>query len=611
MTRKQKKTLIRICAAAVIFAAALLVPHRIVSLCLFVAAYLIVGYDVLISAVKKIGSGRFLDEKFLMTVATLGAFAISEFPEAVAVMLFYQVGEFFQSVAVGKSRRSIAALMDIRPDEAVVLRGGAEQTVSPEEVEVGEIILVRPGERIALDGVIVEGATTVNTSALTGESVPLDKAVGDRVISGSVNISGLIKVSTESAAGESTVSKILALVENAAEKKSRAENFITKFSRIYTPCVVGSALLLAVLPPLFLGDWAKWIKNALVFLVVSCPCALVVSVPLSFFGGIGKASREGILVKGANYLEVLSKIDTVVFDKTGTLTKGDFSVTSVCPAGIGEKELLELAAHAESYSPHPIAKAIIAASGAIDKDRVRDITELPGRGVSAVVDGDTVYAGNAALMESVGAKYEVCDRVGTAVYVAKENEYLGHIIISDEIKESAKDAISALKAAGVLRTVMLTGDNADVARSVGEALGIDEVHAGLLPDGKVAALEKLIDADSPLAFVGDGVNDAPVLSRADLGVAMGALGSDAAIEAADVVLMDDDPKKIARAMKIAAKTMRIVKENIIFALAVKGAILVLGALGLANMWIAVFADVGVMVLAVMNAMRILITEKKK
>ena len=610
MTGKQKKILIRIILSAILFTSALFIPQNIVSLCLFIAAYFTVGYDVLLSALRKITYGQLFDEEFLMLIATLGAFAIREYPEAVAVMLFYQVGELFQSIAVGKSRRSIAALMDICPDEAVVLRDREEVTVSPDEVQIGETMIVRPGEKIALDGTVIEGATTLNTSALTGESLPLDKGVGDKVISGSINLSGLIKVRVESTFEESTVSKILALVENAAEKKAKAENFITKFSRYYTPCVVIGALLVAILPSLFTDEWSKWIGRALVFLVVSCPCALVVSVPLSFFGGIGRASREGILIKGANYLETMSKVKTVVFDKTGTLTKGNFKVSEIYSDKLTEKGLIALAAACEAYSTHPIAEAIRCAYGKeTDKSKIDSITELSGMGIKAVLEGETLYVGNAKLMESIGAAYEKSGSIGTVVHIAHNNSYLGHIVISDEIKEEAKDAIDGLRLSGVTKTVMLTGDMHSVANDVASKLSIDEVHAELLPADKVSAVENMLSHTSPLAFVGDGINDAPVLSRADIGIAMGALGSDAAIEAADIVLMDDDPKKIARAIRISRKTMRIVKQNIIFALGVKGAILALGALGFAGMWAAVFADVGVMVLAVMNAMRVLYTEK--
>ncbi len=610
MTKKQKKVLIRIIVSALLFICAILIPNSFISLCFYIASYLFIGYDVLWSAARKIAAGQLFDEEFLMAIATLGAFAIKEYPEAVAVMLFYQIGELFQSIAVGKSRRSIAALMDIRPDEAVVLRDGVEMTVPPDEVSVGEIIIIRPGEKIALDGIIVEGATTLNTSALTGESLPADKAEGDRVISGSVNISGLIKVRTESAFEESTVSRILELVENAAEKKAKTENFITRFSRYYTPCVVIGAILLAFVPPIFSGEWGKWIERALVFLVVSCPCALVISVPLSFFGGIGRASRDGILIKGANYLELLSKIKTVVFDKTGTLTKGNFKVSAIYSDELPESALLALAAAAESYSTHPIAEAIRKAYGKdIDKNRINSISEISGMGIKATLDGETVYVGGAKLMEKIGATYHKCNDYGTVIYISHDNRYLGHIVISDEIKEDAKNAVSELKKVGVTKTVMLTGDLKAVADDVGTKLGVDEIHAELLPAGKVDVLEKMLTPSCPLAFVGDGINDAPVLSRADIGIAMGALGSDAAIEAADVVLMDDAPRKIARAIRISRKTMSIVKENIIFALGVKGAILLLGALGFANMWIAVFADVGVMVIAVMNAMRILYTKR--
>ncbi len=605
MSRKQKKTLARIIIATVLWVAAILVPvEGIWSLTVFLVPYIIIGYDVLRGALRGILRGQVFDEKFLMAIATVGAFAISEYNEACAVMLFYQVGEFFQSVAVGKSRKNIAALMDICPDFAVVLREGGEETVTPDEVAIGETIIVRPGEKIPLDGVILKGSTSVNTAALTGESAPQDKAVGDKVISGTINLTGAIEIRTESVYEDSTVAKILELVENSSEKKARVENFITRFARWYTPCVVIGAVLLAVVPSLITGEWAMWLNRALVFLVVSCPCALVVSVPLSFFGGIGGASREGVLIKGANYLEALAGVDTVVFDKTGTLTKGSFAVNAIHASGIEAKELLSVAAVAESFSAHPVAQSIAAAyKGEIDKKRAGEVKEIAGMGLEATVDGEKYYLGNMALMQKVGANAEKCELTGTVVHIAKEGAYLGHIIINDEIKEQSAEALKSLKALGIKKTVMLTGDSEIVAQNVGSQIGIDEVRAGLLPAGKVEEVEALLAGGAKLAFVGDGINDAPVLSRADVGIAMGALGSDAAIESADIVLMDDNPAKIAIAIKTARKTMRIVRQNIVFALGVKGIILVLGAVGIANMWLAVFGDVGVMVIAILNAMR--------
>ena len=608
MTRKQKRTLWRIVAAAVLCVVIALLPvEGLWRGLLFAIPYLIVGYDVLWSAVRNILHGQVFDEKFLMAIATLGAFAIREYPEAAAVMLFYQIGELFQGIAVGRSRRSIAALMDIAPESAVVLRDGQEEEVSPDEVRVGETILVRPGEKIPLDGVILEGRTTVNTAALTGESLPADKAEGERVISGSINLTGAIKVRTESVYEDSTVAKILELVENSQEKKAHVESFITRFARWYTPCVVVGALLLALIPPLLLGQpWAVWVKRALIFLVVSCPCALVVSVPLSFFGGIGGASREGILIKGANYLETLAKVDTVVFDKTGTLTQGSFAVDAIHPKQIDAEALLDIAAAAESYSQHPVAESIVAAHGGdIDHSRIGQVTEIAGKGLRAEVDGQTFYVGNSALMEQIGADYHDCHLVGTVIHVAREREYLGHIVINDQPKPDAAQAIADLKALGVQKTVMLTGDIQKVAQAVAEKLGVDEVHAGLLPGQKVEQVERMLQSGAKLAFVGDGINDAPVLTRADVGIAMGAMGSDAAIESADIVLMDDKPSRLPLAVKLSRRTMRIVNENIVFALAVKAVILLLGALGIANMWFAVFGDVGVLILAVLNAMRCL------
>ncbi|MBQ9250624.1 MAG: cadmium-translocating P-type ATPase [Oscillospiraceae bacterium] len=608
MTRKQKRTLWRIVAAAVLCIVIALLPvEGLWRGLLFAIPYLIVGYDVLWSAIRNILHGQVFDEKFLMAIATLGAFAIREYPEAAAVMLFYQIGELFQGIAVGRSRRSIAALMDIAPESAVVLRDGQEEEVSPDEVQVGETILVRPGEKIPLDGVILEGCTTVNTAALTGESLPADKAEGERVVSGSINLTGLIKVRTESVYEDSTVAKILELVENSQEKKAHVESFITRFARWYTPCVVIGALLLALIPPLLLGQpWAVWVKRALIFLVVSCPCALVVSVPLSFFGGIGGASREGILIKGANYLETLAKVDTVVFDKTGTLTQGSFAVDAIHPTQIDAQALLDIAAAAESYSQHPVAESIVAAHGGdIDHSRIGQVTEIAGKGLRAEVDGQTFYVGNSALMEQIGADYHDCHLVGTVIHVAREQEYLGHIVISDQLKPDAAQAVADLKVLGVRKTVMLTGDIQKVAQAVAEKLGVDEVHAGLLPGQKVEQVEHMLQGGAKLAFVGDGINDAPVLTRADVGIAMGAMGSDAAIESADIVLMDDKPSRLPLAVKLSRRTMRIVNENIVFALAVKAVILLLGALGIANMWFAVFGDVGVLILAVLNAMRCL------
>ena len=582
-----------------------------VYLVLYLIPYLIIGWDVLWRAVRNIAHGQVFDENFLMALATVGALATGEYPEAVFVMLFYQVGEWFQSYAVDQSRKSITALMDIRPDYANVEGpDGQLQQVDPEEVAVGDTIVIKAGERIPLDGVVLEGSSTVDTAALTGESLPRRAESGDDVISGCVNLSGLLKVRVTKAFAESTVSKILDLVENSASKKAKAENFITKFARYYTPAVVLAAAALAVLPPLLTSmAWVDSIQRALNFLVVSCPCALVISVPLSFFGGIGGASRDGILVKGGNYLEVLARTEIVVFDKTGTLTRGVFNVTAIHPDHCDQGQLLELAALAESYSDHPISRSLKEAYGReMDSSRVSNVEEVAGRGVKAVVDGHTICAGNDKLMEDIGVSWHPCHRVGTTVHVASDGVYLGHIVISDEVKPDAKEAVAALKAAGVRKTVMLTGDAQAVGEDVARRLGLDEVHAQLLPAGKVERVEELLKEVSPkgaLAFVGDGINDAPVLSRADIGIAMGGLGSDAAIEAADIVLMDDKPSKLAHAIRIARRTLSIVKQNIVFALAVKLLVLVLSALGLANMWAAVFADVGVSVLAILNAMRAL------
>ena len=620
MTRKQKKMLVRIAVSAVLLIAAVLVPYQgLWRFALFLPAYFVIGWDVLWRAVRNIAHGQVFDENFLMALATVGAFCTGffgqgEYPEAVFVMLFYQVGELFQSYAVGKSRKSIASLMDIRPDYANVERDGKLLQVDPEEVAVGDTITVKAGEKIPLDGLVLEGSSLVNTSALTGESVPRQVRPGDSVISGCVNQNGLLRVQVTKAFGESTVQKILDLVENASSKKAKAENFITKFARYYTPVVVFCALVLAVVPPLFVGDWTGWVQKALIFLVVSCPCALVISVPLSFFGGIGGASRQGILVKGGNYLEVLADTELVVFDKTGTLTKGVFQVTAIHPEGVSQQELLELAALAESYSDHPISRSLKEAWGkALDTARVGQVEELSGRGVRAQVDGKEVWAGNGKLMEEIGLAYRPSGQVGTVVHVAAEGRYLGYILIADEVKPDAKEAIAALKAQGVKKTVLLTGDAKDVGEAVAQELGLDEAYTQLLPGDKVERVEALLQETSPkgkLAFVGDGINDAPVLSRADIGIAMGALGSDAAIEAADLVLMDDKPSKIAKAMEISKRTLRIVRQNIVFALAVKLLVLMLTPFGLANLWEAVFADVGVMVLAILNASRALQVGRK-
>ena len=613
MTNKQKKTLIRIVSAGVLTVIAALIPlDGIWKRLAFAVPYLVIGWDVLWSAVRNIAHGQVFDEKFLMAVATLGAFAIREYPEAAAVMLFYQIGEWFQSIAVGKSRKSIAALMDIRPEYAVVLREGKEQEVDPEEVEIGEIIVLKPGERIPLDGTVIEGAGSVDTSALTGESLPADKTVGDTVLSGSINLSGVLKVKTSSEYAESTVARILELVENSSEKKARIENFITRFARWYTPLVVISAVLLAVIPPLFLsGSWADWINRALIFLVVSCPCALVVSVPLSFFGGIGGASRDGILVKGANYLEMLSKADTVVFDKTGTLTQGSFAVDAVHPSEISAEELLDIAAAAESYSSHPIAESVVSAfAGDIDRSRIGEIKEIAGMGIEAQIDGKTFFLGNGKLMEKAGAVWHECHLPGTAIHISEDSSYMGHIIINDQIKPEVRESINKLKELGIKQTIMLTGDSEKVAKAVAEKIGVDSYRAELLPAQKVTAVEDLLGSGAHVAFVGDGINDAPVLSRADVGIAMGALGSDAAIESADIVIMDDRISRLPLAIKIAHRTMRIVHENIIIALGVKFAILILSAFGLTNMWWAVFGDVGVLIVAVLNAMRCMIRVKE-
>ena len=622
MNRKQKKVLARILTAAAMLIALKLIPVTgVLQLALYLVAYLVIGYDILKKAWRGILNRQVFDENFLMAVATVGAFALAivsrsgDYVEAIAVMLFYQIGELFQGYAVGKSRRNISALMDIRPDYANIERDGQLEKVDPDEVEIGSVIVVQPGEKVPLDGVILSGASSLNTSALTGESLPRDAKAGDEVISGCINMTGVLRIQTTKAFGESTVSKILELVEDSSSHKSKSENFISKFARVYTPAVCYGALALAVLPPvvrLMLGhpaQWGEWVYRALTFLVISCPCALVISIPLSFFAGIGGASKEGVLIKGSNYLETLSQVKTVVFDKTGTLTQGVFEVSGVHHSEMENEKLLEYAALAECASSHPISKSLQRAYGkAIDRDRVRDIQEISGKGVSAVVDGHAVLAGNDKLMALRGIPFIDCHSVGTIIHIAIDGQYAGHIVISDVVKPHAKEAIERLKHAGVEKTVMLTGDSRRVADQVAGALGVDEVHSELLPADKVAQVEKLLagkGGKDKLAFVGDGINDAPVLSRADIGIAMGAMGSDAAIEAADVVLMDDDPLKIAKAIRISRKCIGIVYQNIVFALAVKFACLALGALGLANMWAAIFADVGVMVLAVLNAIRAL------
>lgn len=621
MSKKQKKVLIRIIISSVLLVA-LMITSKLVQLnkwvefVLFLVPYLIIGYDILKKAIKGIAKGQVFDENFLMAVATIGAVALGDFAEGAAVMLFYQIGELFQSVAVGKSRRNITSLMDIRPDYANVEVDGKLEKVDPDDVEIGTDIIVNPGEKVPIDGVVVSGESTLNTSALTGESVPRSVKSGDEIISGCINLTGVLRIKTSKEFGDSTVSKILDLVENSSMKKSKSENFITKFARYYTPAVCGGALVLAVLPPIvrmIMGEsamWGDWITRALTFLVISCPCALVISIPLSFFAGIGCASANGVLVKGSNYLEALSDIQYIVFDKTGTLTKGVFEVTGIYPAnGFDESTIIGLASYAESASNHPISISLKKYFGKeIKRDSVSDIEEIAGHGVSAVVNGHKVYAGNIKLMHKENIAVDAEHNDGTVVYVSCDGVYAGCIVISDVVKENSKKAISNLKKSGIDKTVMLTGDSKETAKRVAENLGLDEYHAELLPADKVEWVEKLLGEKSPkkkLAFVGDGINDAPVLSRADIGIAMGALGSDAAIEAADIVLMDDDPSKIALARKISVHTLKIVKENIWFALIVKAVCLVLGALGIANMWIAIFADVGVMVLAVLNAIRAL------
>ena len=605
MSGKQKKKLLRILlAAALTLIAALLPLEGGWRLAAFAIPYLAAGWDVLWDAARNIAHGQLFDEQFLMGIATLGAFAVGEYPEAAGVMIFYQVGELFQSIAVGRSRRSIAALMDIRPDYAVVLREGEALRLSPEEVRAGELILVRPGEKIPLDGEITKGRSSVDAAALTGESLPVDRAEGDQVISGSVNLSGPLEIRVSGSYAESTVARILELVENASEKKARAENFITRFARVYTPCVVAAAALLALVPPLlFQGSWGVWINRALIFLMVSCPSALVVSVPLSFFGGIGGASRQGILIKGAGFMETLAGVKTLVFDKTGTLTQGVFAVEAVHPEAVSEEELLDIAAAAERYSAHPVAESIIQAHGGdIDKSRLGAVEELAGLGLRAELDGRQCFVGNGALMDRVGVVWHECELAGTVVHVAVDGRYMGHIVINDRVKPEAAQALAELKRLGVRSTVMLSGDREQVARAVGERLGLDRVYGGLLPEMKVEKVEALLP-EGTLAFVGDGVNDAPVLARADVGIAMGAMGSDAAIESADIVLMDDRLMKLPLAVKISRRTMAIVRQNIALALGVKAVILALGALGYAGMWAAIFGDVGVMVVAVLNAMR--------
>ena len=622
MNKKQKKMLTRILIAAAMLIALKLIPVTgILQLALYLVVYGIIGYDILKKAWKGILNRQVFDENFLMAVATIGAFALAiyersgDYVEAIAVMLFYQIGELFQSYAVGKSRRNISALMDIRPDYANIERDGQLEKVDPDEVEIGSVIVVQPGEKVPLDGVILSGTSSLNTSALTGESLPRDAKEGDEVISGCINMTGVLRIQTTKEFGESTVSKILELVEDSSSHKSKSEDFISKFARVYTPAVCYGALALAILPPvvrLLTGSsaqWGEWIYRALTFLVISCPCALVISIPLSFFAGIGGASKEGVLIKGSNYLETLSQVKTVVFDKTGTLTQGVFEVSGVHHNEMEDEKLLEYAALAECASSHPISKSLQRAYGKeIDRDRVSDIQEISGKGISAKVDGHDVLAGNSKLMELNRIAFIDCHSVGTIIHMAIDGEYAGHIVISDVVKPHAKEAIERLKHSGVEKTVMLTGDTRRVAEQVAKDLGVDEVHSDLLPADKVAQVEKLLAAKGDkdkLAFVGDGINDAPVLSRADIGIAMGAMGSDAAIEAADVVLMDDDPMKIAKAIRISRKCIGIVYQNIVFALVVKFACLALGALGIANMWVAIFADVGVMVLAVLNAIRAL------
>ena len=620
MNKKQKKMLIRIIIAAVLIVVFSLLPAEgYLRFVLFMIPYLVIGYDILKKAFKGILNKQVFDENFLMAVATVGAILLGDYSEGVAVMLFYQIGELFQSYAVGKSRRNISELMDIRPDYANIEKDGTLEQVDPDEVEIGTIIVVQPGEKVPIDGVITEGTSTLNTSALTGESLPRDAKAGDEVISGCINMTGLLKIRTTKEFGESTVSKILELVENSSSRKSKSENFISKFAKYYTPAVCYGALALAFIPPIVLlimgkpAVWGDWIYRALTFLVISCPCALVISIPLSFFAGIGGASNQGILVKGSNYLETLAQTKYVVFDKTGTMTQGVFEVSGIHHNEMPDEKLLEYAALAECYSSHPISKSLQKAYGKpIDRNRVTDIEEISGNGVIAKVDGISVAAGNTKLMNRLGIAYQDCHHVGTVVHMAIDGKYAGHILISDIIKPHAKEAIAELKKAGISKTVMLTGDSKRVADQVAGELGIQEVYSELLPADKVSRVEELLNQKSEkdkLAFVGDGINDAPVLSRADIGIAMGALGSDAAIEAADIVLMDDDPLKISKAIKIARKCIRIVYENIYFAIGIKVICLILGAVGIANMWVAIFADVGVMIIAVLNAIRTLFVKK--
>lgn len=622
MTKKQKKALIRIIISVALVGLISLLPVKgYLRFGMFMIPYLVISYDILRKAVKGIMNRQVFDENFLMAVATIGAIALGDYTEGVAVMIFYQIGELFQSYAVGKSRRNISELMDIRPDYANIrTESGELEQVDPDEVEIGSIIVVQPGEKVPIDGIIVEGKSSLNTSALTGESLPRDAAAGDEIISGCINMTGVLEIKTTREFGESTVSKILDMVENASSRKSRSENFISKFAHYYTPIVCYLAAALAILPPLvsilFLHiapNWGEWIFRALTFLVISCPCALVISIPLSFFAGIGGASRSGVLVKGSNYLETLAQTSCVVFDKTGTLTQGVFAVTSVRPAGMTEAELLEYAALAESYSGHPISKSLQKAYGkSADQNRIGEVEEISGNGVKAVIDGKEVAVGNDKLMKKLGVSYEESNEIGTIVHVAIDGKYAGNILISDQSKPTSAEAIKSLKKAGVSKTVMLTGDRRKVAEHVAKELGLTEYYAELLPADKVTSVEKLLaeqGSHDKLAFVGDGINDAPVLSRADIGIAMGAMGSDAAIEAADIVLMDDDPMKIVKAIKIARKCIRIVYENIYFAIGIKVICLILGALGIANMWAAIFADVGVMVIAVLNAIRALSVKK--
>ena len=618
MTKKQKKMLYRIIVTFLLFAVLMVCEHtggmdgwnKIVLFVIYLVPYLVIGYDIVYKAARNISHGQVFDENFLMMIATFGAFGVGEYSEAVAVMLFYQVGELFQGYAVGKSRQSISDMMDICPEYANIEEDGVLKQVDPDDVEVGSIIVVKPGERIPLDGIVVEGESLIDTAALTGESVPRSAKAGDEIISGCVNGSGTLKVKTTKEFDDSTVAKILELVENASSKKAKVENFITRFAKYYTPVVTIGAVILAILPPLILGGgWAEWIQRACIFLVISCPCALVISVPLGFFGGIGAASKIGVLVKGSNYLEAVAEMTTIVFDKTGTLTKGEFKVTDVITGNGSKEELIELAALGEGYSNHPIANSIREACGKeLDLNRVTNTEEIAGHGIKAVIDGKTVLLGNEKLMKSESIFYTPCKSMGTVVYVACNGVFEGAVVISDTIKDGAKEAIRDMKQVGVRHTVMLTGDRRETAETVAQTLGIDEVHAELLPGGKVEQVEALLKAEKQkerLAFVGDGINDAPVLTRADIGIAMGSMGSDAAIEAADIVLMDDDVTKIASVVKIARKTLRIVKQNIVFALAVKALVLILGALGMANMWEAVFADVGVSVIAILNSMRTL------